>query len=46
MGSEYKVFLTLSRRMFPAGRYLIKLYGLRHGKQEPVADYPVLISYQ
>jgi hypothetical protein len=45
-GPEYKVFLTLSRRMFPAGRYLIKLYGLIDGKQEPVADYHALISYQ
>jgi len=46
MGPEYKVNLTLARRMFPAGRYLIMLYGLRDGKQESVADYPVLISYQ
>ncbi|MGH9768832.1 MAG: hypothetical protein ACREAB_15480 [Blastocatellia bacterium] len=45
-GRDYSVNLTLTRRMFPAGRYLIKLYGLRDGKQEPVADYPVLISYQ
>src|SRR5262245_58153868 len=46
MGLEYKVNLTLARRMFPAGRYLITLYGARDGKLEPVADYPVLISYQ
>ncbi len=46
MGRDRSVNLTLARRMFPAGRYLIKLYGLRDGKQEPVADYPVLISYQ
>jgi hypothetical protein len=46
LGPEYKVNLTLARRLFPAGRYLIKLYGLRDGKQEPVADYPVLINYQ
>src|SRR5262245_19920443 len=45
MGPDYKVNLTLARRMFPAGRYLIKLYGERTGKQERVADYPVLISY-
>jgi hypothetical protein len=45
-GRDYSVNLTLTRRMIPAGRYLIKLYGLRDGKQEPVADYPVLISYQ
>lgn len=44
-GRDNSVNLTLARRMFPAGRYLIKLYGLRDGKQEPVADYPVLISY-
>jgi hypothetical protein len=44
-GPDYKVNLTLARPMFPAGRYLIKLYGQRNGKQEPVADYPVLISY-
>jgi hypothetical protein len=46
IGPEYKVNLTLARRMFPAGRYLIRLYGLRDGKQEPVADYHALISYQ
>ena len=46
MGSDHSVNLTLARRMFPAGRYLIKLSGLRNGKQEPVADYPVQISYQ
>ncbi len=43
-GRDYSVNLTLARRMIPAGRYLIKLYGLRNGKQEPVADYPVLIN--
>jgi hypothetical protein len=43
-GRDYSVNLTLARRMIPAGRYLIKLYGLRDGKQEPVADYPVLIN--
>jgi hypothetical protein len=46
MGPEYQVNLTLARRMFPAGRYLIKLYGPRDGKQEPVAEYHVLISYK
>ncbi|HEY8462323.1 MAG TPA: hypothetical protein VIM99_18185 [Blastocatellia bacterium] len=46
MGADYRVNLTLSRRMFPAGRYLIKLHGLRDGKQELVADYAVLVSYQ
>jgi hypothetical protein len=45
-GPENKVNLTLARRMFPAGRYMIKLLGLRDGKQEPVADYSVLISYR
>src|SRR5262245_40856743 len=29
IGREHSVNLTLARRMFPAGRYLIKLYGLR-----------------
>jgi hypothetical protein len=43
-GRDYSVNLTLARRMIPAGRYLIKLYGMRNGKQEPVADYPVLIN--
>jgi hypothetical protein len=43
-GPDHAVNLTLVRRMIPAGRYLIKLYGLRDGKQEPVADYPVLIN--
>jgi hypothetical protein len=43
---ERSVNLTLARRMFPAGRYLIKLYGLRNDAREPVADYPVMISYQ
>jgi hypothetical protein len=46
MGRDHSVNLTLARRMFPAGRYLIKLYGLRSGKQESVADFPVQISYQ
>lgn len=46
IGPDYIVNLTLARRMFPAGRYLIKLHSLRDGKQEPVADYPVLINYQ
>jgi hypothetical protein len=45
-GPDHAVNLTLARRMIPAGRYLIKLYGLRDGKQEPVADYPVLIVYR
>ncbi|HKC84421.1 MAG TPA: hypothetical protein VKG02_00525 [Blastocatellia bacterium] len=45
-GLDHAVNLTISRRMIPAGRYLIKLYGLRDGKQEPVADYPVLIAYR
>ena len=44
IGGDFSVSLTLARRMVPAGRYLIKLYGLRDGKQEPVADYPVLIN--
>src|SRR5262245_59313423 len=42
-GRNYSVNLTIARRMVPAGWYLIKLYGLRDGKQEPIADYPVLI---
>src|SRR5262249_29603014 len=37
---------TLTSRMIPAGRYLIKLYGLRDEKQEPVDDCPGLINYQ
>jgi hypothetical protein len=45
-GPENSVNLTLARRMFPAGRYLIKLHGLRDGKQEPAADYSVVISYR
>jgi len=45
-GSDHRVNLTLARRMFPAGRYMIKLYGQLDGQQEAVADYPVLISYQ
>jgi hypothetical protein len=45
-GTDHAVNLTLARRMIPAGRYLIKLYGLRDSKQEPVADYPVLIVYR
>jgi hypothetical protein len=45
MGRDHSVNLTLARRMFPARRYLIELYGLRDGKQEPVADYPMLVSY-
>jgi hypothetical protein len=45
-GPDYSVNLTIARRMIPAGRYLIKLYGLRDGKQALVADYPVLINYR
>jgi hypothetical protein len=45
-GLDHAVNLTLTRRMIPAGRYLIKLYGLRDGKQQPVADYPALIVYR
>jgi hypothetical protein len=45
-GRDFSVNLTLARMMVPAGQYLIKLYGLRDGKQEPVADYPVQISYR
>jgi hypothetical protein len=45
-GLDHAVNLTITRRMIPAGRYLIKLYGLRDGKQEPVADYPALIVYR
>jgi len=43
---DYSANLTLTSRMIPAGRYLIKLYGLRDEKQEPVDDRPVLINYQ
>jgi hypothetical protein len=45
-GPDHAVNLTLVRRMIPSGRYLLRLYGLRDGKQEPVADYPVLIVYR
>jgi hypothetical protein len=45
-GPDHAVNLTIARRTIPAGRYLIKLYGLRDGKQEPVADYPVLTVYR
>jgi hypothetical protein len=45
-GPDHAVNLTIARRTIPAGRYLIKLYRLRDGKQEPVADYPVLIVYR
>src|SRR5262249_24353062 len=43
---DHAVNLTLTRRMIPAGRYLIKLQGMRDRKLEPVADYPVLILYR
>ncbi|MCI0489044.1 MAG: hypothetical protein L0229_20825 [Blastocatellia bacterium] len=42
----YSLNLTLSRRLVPAGRYLIKLYGFEDGEKELVADYSVLISYR
>jgi len=45
-GPDHAVNLTIARRMIPVGRYLIKLYGLRDRKQEPVADYQVLIVYR
>ncbi len=37
--------VTIARGLVPDGRYLIKLFGLRNGKKEPVADYPVTIRY-
>ena len=43
---ENSVNLTLARKMFPAGRYLIKLYAPRNRNQEPVAAYPVVIGYR
>jgi len=45
-GRDYSANRTLTSRMILAGRYLIKLYGLRDEKHEPVDDCPVLINYQ
>jgi len=41
-----KVWNDKNSEMIPVGRYLIKLYGLRDGNQEPVADYPVSLVYR
>src|SRR5215510_3584941 len=45
--SEYDTFtVAMSRRLFPAGRYRIKLYGLRGGNRELVEDYVVRVQYR
>jgi hypothetical protein len=38
--------IALARRLLPAGRYRIKLYGLRGGQRELVEDYAVRVQYQ
>jgi hypothetical protein len=38
--------VSLSRRLLPAGRYRLRLYGLRAGKTEPVGDYFMRVRYQ
>jgi hypothetical protein len=45
--SEYGTFtIALPRRLFPAGRYRIKLYGLRGGRRELVEDYAVRVQHR
>lgn len=41
-----KVNLTLRRPFLSGGKYIIKLFGLRNDKKEPVADYAITISYK
>jgi len=38
--------IALSRRLFPAGQYQIKLYGLSQGRRELVEEYALRIRYQ
>jgi len=38
--------VALPRRLFPAGGYRIKLYGLRAGRRHLVEEYAVRIQYQ
>ncbi len=37
--------LTLSRSLVASGRYLIKLSGLKDGRKERVAEYPLQVRY-
>jgi len=38
--------LTIARHLLSDGEYQIKLFGLRDGKMEPIADYPVTLRYK
>jgi hypothetical protein len=37
--------LTIASRLLSSGQYQIKLFGLRGGKIEPIAEYPATIRY-
>ena len=38
--------VTLPRRLLPAGRYRLRLYGLYAGGSKAVGDYPIRVHYQ
>src|SRR5262245_17925983 len=45
--SPYDTFtVTLPRRLISVGQYRIRLYGIRAGRQERVADYAVRVQYR
>lgn len=45
--SEPNTFTAaLPRRLLPAGQYQLKLYGLRAGRSELVAEYKMRINYR
>jgi len=37
--------VALSRRLLPAGRYRLRLYGLYAGGSKAVGDYPIRVRY-
>lgn len=45
-GESRSINLTLSRSLIANGNYLIKLYGLKDGSRETVAEYPLQVRYQ
>jgi hypothetical protein len=42
---EENFTVTLSRRLFPAGQYRLRLYGLRGDRRQMVEEYAVRIRY-
>jgi hypothetical protein len=45
-GQANKLNLTLPRRSFSDGTYLIKLFGLRNDEKVQIADYAITVSYR